>query len=182
MNSLPQGVAMHARDDASQTVGAAERTIQPRLPEFCCPGHSQSVQAPESGPVHGENRFCDQGGGDPWKRAVIGHPIEDSGGELKDLFRIADQASENGFTPFFVLPVSIPVPKFPPRTFARSGNHGLPRERALPNVSEQRFGAVCLHRCARDKERNAAPPRHSGSSAFRIFGYAMTSYPEVTES
>ena len=32
---------------------------------------------------------------------MIGHPIEHLGGESKDFFRIPEQASENGFTPFF---------------------------------------------------------------------------------
>jgi hypothetical protein len=96
MNSLPQSSGIDARNDAPQTIGAAERTVQPALPELCGPRHPHRVQAPQSGPVDGQNGFYHQGSGDPWKRALIGHPIEDSGGELKDLFRIADQASENG--------------------------------------------------------------------------------------
>jgi hypothetical protein len=57
---------IHAGDDAPQTVSAAERTTQPRLPELRRSSQRQSVQTPESGPVDGENCFYHQGeGGDP---------------------------------------------------------------------------------------------------------------------
>ncbi len=87
-------------DNASQTVGAAERVTQPGLPELRSPGHLQSVQAPESGPIHGENCFYNQGGADPGERAMIRHAIHHLAGEMKDFPRISDQASENGLTPF----------------------------------------------------------------------------------
>src|SRR5258708_27259502 len=108
MNPLPQGIGIHASDNASQTVGAAERVTQPGLPELRCPGHLQSVQAPEPGPIHGENCFYDQRGGDPGERAMIRHAIDHLAGEGEDLFRITDQASENGLTPFSPSSASIP--------------------------------------------------------------------------
>jgi hypothetical protein len=111
MNPLPQGSGIHAGDDASQTVGAAERTIQPRLPELSRSSHGQSIQAPESGPVDGQNCFYHQGSTDPWKKAVIRYRVDDPGGELKDLFRIPEQASENGFTPFSPSSASTPNPR-----------------------------------------------------------------------
>ena len=42
---------------------------------------------------------------------MIVHPVDDLGGELEDLFRIPEQASENGLTPFAAANVSIPNQK-----------------------------------------------------------------------
>ena len=111
MNPPPQGGGIHAGDDASQTVAAAERTTQPRLPELRRSSQGQSVQTPESGPIDGENGFYHQGSGDPWKKAMIRYPVDDPGGELEDLFRIPEQASENGLTPFAPANASIPNQK-----------------------------------------------------------------------
>src|SRR5215469_9668572 len=181
MNPPPQCSGIHSGDDAPQTVGAAEWTTQPRLPELRRSSQGQSVQTPESGPVDGENGFHHQGRGDPWKKAMIRYPVDDPGGELEDLFRIPEQASENSFTPFFVLSVSTPVQKFLPRTFARSGNQLRPGERVLPSVSAQRSDAVCLPDCARGKERNAVLRWHTDNWAFRIFGCAATSCHEAAD-
>jgi hypothetical protein len=111
MNALPQGIGIQASDNASQAVSAAQRATQPGLPELRCPGHLQSVQAPEPGPIHGENRFYDQGAGNPGESAVIRHVIEHLAGEVEDLFRVTDQASENGLTPFAPSSASIPNQK-----------------------------------------------------------------------
>jgi hypothetical protein len=42
---------------------------------------------------------------------VIRYPVDDPGGELEDLFRIREQASENGLTPFAPANASIPNQK-----------------------------------------------------------------------
>src|ERR1700757_4035537 len=145
MNSLPQGSGIHASDDAPQTIGAAEGTTQPDLPELCGPRHPHSIQAPQSGPVDGQNCFYNQGSGDTRKRAVIGHPIEDSSGELKDLFRIADQASENGLTPFAPSSASIPNQKVLRSAVpSLAGCERLPGY-VLPSAGAQTAGAVFRH-------------------------------------
>src|SRR5258708_13910484 len=98
MNALPQGVGIQASDNASQAVSAAQRATQPGLPELRCPGHFQSVQAPEPGPMHGENRFYGEGSGNPGERAVIRHVIDHLAREVEDLFRVTDQAGERPYS------------------------------------------------------------------------------------
>jgi hypothetical protein len=45
------------------------------------------------------------------EKAVIRYPVDDPGGELEDLVRIREQASENGLTPFALANASIPNQK-----------------------------------------------------------------------
>ena len=42
---------------------------------------------------------------------MIPHPVDDLGGEVENLFRIPEQASENGVTPFALANASIPYQK-----------------------------------------------------------------------
>ena len=116
--------------------------------------------------MHGENGLDDQAGGDAGERAVIGHPIEDSGGELKDLFRIVDQASENGLTPFAPVSASIPNQKVL-RSAVPSlvGCEPLPGY-VLPTAGAQIAGAV-FHLCGElGKDKHEVPHGRSDNPAF----------------
>ena len=111
MNPLSQGSAFQAIDDASQTVGATERTLQPRLPEFRGLRQRQCIQATDASPIHSQNGFYHQSGANPGERTLIAHPLDHLGGEMENLFRIGEQASENGLTPFAAANASIPNQK-----------------------------------------------------------------------
>jgi len=87
-----------------QTIGAAEGNDPNKVfPKLRCPGSSpRAFRLPSRGPIHGrELLFYGPARWRSWGRgAVIRHAIDHLGGEVEDLFGIADQASENGLLLF----------------------------------------------------------------------------------
>ena len=90
-------------------------------------------------PVHGENGFYDQGGGDPRERAATGDLIDHCGAQRP--FCGSDQASENGFTSFCASSASTPTPRVV-RSAAPSSGGSLPLPGCALPIAEERTTAA----------------------------------------
>jgi hypothetical protein len=106
VNSLPQPVGIEQGMHATERVRAAGGLSEPVLPE-ARPGHQfQGVEASHPGPEQDRRRFYDRRRGDAWLRSAIRERGEEVLGKIEDLFRIGNEAAENGLS--FPFPQSIP--------------------------------------------------------------------------
>ena len=96
VNAVPELLGIQQRMDASQRVGAAGGLVQPGLPKAGAPDQGPGVEAAQAGPEQYQGRFAHGCGGDTGFQSPIRERRQDVPGDVKDLFRIPDQAAENG--------------------------------------------------------------------------------------
>jgi hypothetical protein len=95
VNPLSQPVGVEQSMDASQTVCAEGRFPEPTLPEAGPADLFPSVAAAQPGPKQHQRRFHHRCGGNAWFLSSVGNQCDNVFGELKDLFRIGDQAAKD---------------------------------------------------------------------------------------
>jgi hypothetical protein len=96
VNALPELISIQQRMDASHGVGAAGRLVQPVLPKAGSPDQGPGVEAAQAGPEQYQGRLDHCCGGDTGFQPPIRERRHDVPGDVKDLFRVLDQAAENG--------------------------------------------------------------------------------------
>ena len=96
VNPVPERLSMQQRMDASQGVGAAGGLAQPVLPKASSPDQGPGVEAAQAGPEQDQGRFDHGCGGETGFQSPIRAQRHDVPGDVKNLFRVSDQAAENG--------------------------------------------------------------------------------------
>jgi hypothetical protein len=106
VNPLSESRRIEPRLDASDGVGTATGQTQPSLPTAGGRDQFPGVETGHPRPEQHDYGFHYRRGGDAGSRPAIRERRDDVPGEGKDLFRIRDQASENGLS--FPFPKTIP--------------------------------------------------------------------------
>src|SRR6476660_8953774 len=97
VNPSPHPVGIEQSMDASQSVCAKGRLSEPTLPKAGPADLFPSVDAAHPGPEHHQRRFHHRCGGNARSLPSVGNQYDHVFGELKDLFRIGDQATKNDY-------------------------------------------------------------------------------------
>jgi hypothetical protein len=97
VDPLSQPVGIEQGVDASQSVCAESRLSEPTLPEARPTDLFPSVAAAYPSPKQHQRRFHYRCGGNARSLSAVGNQGDNVFGELKDLFRIGDQATKNDY-------------------------------------------------------------------------------------
>src|ERR1700722_273989 len=97
VNPLPQLMAIQQSMDAPQSVGTEGRLPEPTLPEAGPADLFPSIAAAQPGPKQNQRRFHYRCGGNARFLSPVGNLRDDIFGNLKDFFRIGDQATKNDY-------------------------------------------------------------------------------------
>lgn len=96
VNAVPERLGIQQRMDASHGVGAAGGLVHPVLPKAGSRDQGPGGEAAQAGPEHTQGR-CDHGcGGDTGFQSPIRERRHAVPGDVKNLFRVSDQAAETG--------------------------------------------------------------------------------------
>ena len=106
VNPFPESGGIEQDMDATDRVRAADGFSEPVLPEASPGRQFESVETSHLGPEQDRRRFYDRRRGDTWLQSPIRDRRDDVLGKVKDLFRIRNEAAENGLS--FPFPKSIP--------------------------------------------------------------------------
>jgi hypothetical protein len=96
VDALSEFLGIQQRMDAPQGVGAAGGLVQPVRPKAGSRDQGPGVEAAQAGPEQYQGRFDHCCGGDPGFQSPIRERRHDVPGDVKDLVRVPDQATENG--------------------------------------------------------------------------------------
>jgi hypothetical protein len=97
VNPLSQPIGIEQSMDATQSVCAEGRLSKPTLPEAGPADLFPSVAAAHPGPKQHQRRFHHRCGGNARFLSAVGNQCDNVFGELKNLFRIGDQATKNDY-------------------------------------------------------------------------------------
>src|SRR5438093_1480185 len=97
VNPLSQPVGIEQGMDASQSVCAESRLSEPTLPKVGPPNLFPSIAAAQPGPEQHQRRFHHRRCRNARFLSAVGNQGDNVFGELKDLFRIGDQATKNDY-------------------------------------------------------------------------------------
>src|SRR5205085_4631982 len=104
--ALAQPLSLQSGMDPPHRIGAGRSLPQPSLPKARAARKFQGVQTAQSSPKQHHGRLDQQSRGDAGLGTMIPEGSNKSAGEIKNLFRVGDQATENLPFPF---PQTLPL-------------------------------------------------------------------------
>jgi hypothetical protein len=141
VNPFPESGGIEQGMDATDRVGAADGFSEPVLPEASPGRQFEGIEASHPSPEQDRRRFYDRRRGDTWLPSPIRDRRDEVLGKVKNLFRIRNEAAENGLS----FPFPKPIP-FQLRDLFDEVLHLLVTADSLANSQLPRLGHTDLAR------------------------------------